>query len=193
MKDWLKNKATELADNVKSVEIGNKKIGDYTKPVENFIGNEVEKHNESKKEHKITLQQKKALSKQTQPFVIRKDLNNLYYLSNRYDENSQRYNFERISWNGSTFSQTTKTNGEAKTQGRMGSALIGGALAGPVGATIGSARKRKSKINTTSKTTTTEEGSEVVIYLRNISDDSIKEVKAIATTSVFNNIQQFFS
>lgn len=193
MKDWLKNKATELADNVKSVEIGDKKIGDYTKPLEDMVDDTMYKHNESKKEQTVNIYIKKMFSKTPDKIVLRKDLNGMYYLSSKYDENATRYSFERISWGGSSFSQTTVTSGDAKTQGRMGSAIVGGALAGPIGAVAGASRGKKSKINTTSKTTTEESGSEAIIYLRSVEDDSLKEIKTTINNAGFNNLQQFFS
>jgi hypothetical protein len=193
MKDWLKSKATELADNVKSVEIGDKKIGDYTKPLEDMIDDTVYKHSESKKEQTIDIYTKKMFSKTPERTVLRKDINNLFYISNRYDENATRYTFERISWGGSSYTQTTITSGEAKTQGRMGSAIIGAGLAGAPGAMIGASRSKKTKINTTSKTTTQENGSQAIIYLRNSEDGSIKEIKTAINTAGFNNLQQFFS
>lgn len=192
MKDWFKNKVSEVTESVKSVEIGDKTIGDYTKPMEDFIDDNLDKRNEDKKEQKITVYVKKAFSKNKQPLVIRKDIKDLYYLSNKYDPDAIRYNFERISWGGSTFTQTTHTEGEIKTKGRMGSAMIGAGLAGTPGAMIGASRGRKSKVNTKSTTTSQEHGSEAIIFLRNIETDKIEEIKTQVNSAGFSNLQQFF-
>lgn len=194
--DKMKEKAQDVVstqtDNLKSKDIGGKNIGDLVKPIESATNKVISNRNEGKKEQKLTVQVKKPFQKQLQPLTIRKDVLGKYYVSNKYDQDAPRFSFERISWNGSTFTQETITKGDVKTQSRAGSALVGGMIAGPAGAIIGGSRKKKSKVDTKSTTTTKEDGSEAIIYLRNSEDHSIKEIKAIFTTSDMNNAGSFF-
>lgn len=195
--DKLKDKATKTVadqmDNLKSKDIGGKNIGDLIKPLEDTTNNIMTNHKEGKKEQVLTLPVKKPFSSQLGSISIRRDINNYFYLSNKYDPQSPRYKFERFDWGGSSFTEETITKGDIKTKGRMGQTLVGAAVAGPVGALVGASGKRKSKVDTTSKTTTTENGSEGTIYLRNVSDSSIKEVKVFLVSSEAENLERFIA
>lgn len=195
--DKMKEKAQDVVstqtENLKSKDIGGKNIRDLVKPIESAATKAISDRKESNKEQTFTVQIKKPLSKQLQPLMIRKDISGKYYISNKFDVESPRYTFERISWNGSTFTQETLTQGDIKSQGRAGSALVGALVAGPVGATIGGSRKKKSKIDTKSVTTTKEFGSEAVIYLISVDDSIIKEIKTIFTASKMGSAESFFT
>ncbi len=191
--DKLKEKASSQMDNLKSKDIGGKNIGDLIKPLEDTTNNIMTNHKEGKKEQVLSLPIKKAFSSQLGSITIRRDINNYFYLSNKYDPQSPRYRFERFDWGGSSFTEETITKGDIKTKGRMGKTLVGAAVAGPVGALVGASGKRKSKVDTTSKTTTTENGSEGTIYLRNVSDSSIKEVKVFLVSSEAENLERFIA
>lgn len=195
--DKMKDKAQEVVstqtDNLKSKDIGGKNIGDLVKPIESAANKAIANRNEAKKEQTFTVQIKKPLSKQLQPLMIRKDISGKYYISNKFDVESPRYTFERISWNGSTFTQETLTQGDIKTQGRAGSALVGGVIAGPVGAIIGGSRKKNSKVDTKSVTTSKESGSEAVIYLKSVDDSIIKEIRTIFTAAKMGSAESFFT
>lgn len=187
----MKEKASEQYDKVKNSEIGGKNIGDLVNPLEKVVNKTIDNHNESKKEQKVTVVTKSF--GQQKNVVIRKDVESNYYLSSGYNPNSPRFTFERLDWGGSTFTQETITKGNIKTQGRVGSAIVGGAIAGSVGAIVGGSRKKKSKVDTKSTTTTTETGSKATIYLRKQEDDSIKEIKTTLTTAQANNLERFFA
>lgn len=195
--DKLKDKASKTVadqmDNLKSKDIGGKNIGDLIKPLEDTTNNIMTNHKEGKKEQVLTLPVKKPFSSQLGSITIRRDINNYFYLSNKYDPQAPRYKFERFDWGGSSFTEETITKGDIKTKGRMGQTLVGAAVAGPVGALVGASGKRKSKVDTTSKTTTTENGSEGTIYLRNVSDSSIKEVKVFLVSSEAENLERFIA
>lgn len=191
--DKMKDMAGEQFENLKSKDVGGKNIGDLVKPIENKTNELLDNYAEGKKELKLVVQVKKALSKATQPLTIRRDLNDYFYISNKYDPDAPRYTFDHFTWGGSTFTQTTTTKGEINTQGRSGSALVGGAIAGPIGAVFGGARKKKSKVDTTSMTTSNETGSKATIYLRNVSDQTIKEINTNLTSAEARNIENFFS
>lgn len=180
----------EWFDKLKEKEIGGKNIGELIKPLEDKTNEMLTNHAESKKEQVLTLPVKKALSKQLGSVMIRKDIEGYYYLSNKYDPQAPRYTFERFTWGGSTISQETTTKGDIKTKGRMGQTLVGAAVAGPVGGLIGASGKRKSKVETTSKTTTTEVGSEGVLYFRGL-DGTVKEVKVFLKAAEAENLERF--
>ena len=97
-------------------------------------------------------------------------------------------------WNGgSTIVQKTKTTGNINTKGRTGKTIAGAALLGPTGAIISSSGKRKSKVNTKTITMTKDIGSEGKIFLRNLEDNSIKEVKIFLYSSQVSNLERFIA
>lgn len=97
-------------------------------------------------------------------------------------------------WNGgSTIVQKTTTTGNIDTKGRTGQTITGAALLGPTGAIISSSGKRKSKVKTKSITTTKEIGSKGKIFLRNLEDNSIKEVKIFLYSSQVSNLEHFIA
>ncbi|PEH49343.1 SHOCT domain-containing protein [Enterococcus faecium] len=195
--DKIKEKAQDTiktqTDTLKSKNVAGRNVGDLLKPLEDTINETVSNHKESKKELTFTVHVKKTLSKQSQPLTFRKDINGYYYISNKFDTNTPRYVFERISWNGSVFTEKTFTKGNIDTKGRVGSTLLGGAIAGPIGALAGANRKKKSKIETQSTTVTKENGSKAIIYLRSLDDNSIKEIQTHFTTALMANAESFFS
>lgn len=195
--DKVKDKATkamsEQIDNLKTKDIGGKNIGDMIKPVEDIANTALSNHQEGKKEQKIILPVKKPFMKQLDSLTLRRDVNNYFYVSKKYDQNAVKYQFDRFEWGGSTVTQETITTGNIKTKGRTGQAIAGAALLGPAGAVIGSAGKRKSKVDTKSTTTTTETGSEGKIFLRDPADNSTKEVKVFLNSIQANNLERFLS
>ena len=195
--DKLKDKTTkamsEQIDNIKSKDIGGKNIGDMIKPIENAANTALANHKEDKKEQKIVLPVKKPFMKQLDSITLRRDINNYFYVSKKFDPNAIKYKFERFEWGGSTMTQETITTGDIKTKGRMGQAIAGAALLGSAGAIIGSSGKRKSKVNTRSTTVATEIGSEGKIFLRNLDDNSIKEIKIFLNSAQANNLERFIT
>lgn len=193
MKDKATKAVMDQVDNLKSKDVGGKNIGAMIKPLETAATNAINNHNEDKKEQKLTLPVKKAFSKQLDFITLRRDTNDYFYISNKYDTGAPKFRFERFEWNGSSFTQETITKGEIKTKGRMGQSLVGAALLGPAGAVIGGSGKRKSKVDTKSTTTTHESGSEGKLYLRSILDESIKEVKVFLNAAQAANVERFIA
>ncbi|EGO7725479.1 SHOCT domain-containing protein [Enterococcus faecalis] len=193
----LFNKMKEVANNqyktLKNKEISGNNIGEIIKPIENVANTALSNYEENKKEQKLVLSVKKSFSKKLDSIVLRRDINNYFYISKNYNPDAIKYLFERFEWNGSTTTQKTITKGDIKTKGRTGKTVVGAALLGPVGAIIGSSGKRKSKIDTESTTTTTEIGSEGKIFLRNPEDNSIKEIKVFLNSAQANNLERFIA
>ncbi len=195
--DKVKDKATkamsEQIDNLKSKDIAGKNIGNMMKPIENAANTALSNHQENKKEQKIVLPVKKPFMKQLDSITLRRDINDYFYVSKKYDPNATKYQFERFEWNGSTITQETTTTGNIKTKGRTGQTITGAALLGPAGAIIGSAGKRKSKVDTKSTTTIKEIGSEGKIFLRNLENGSIEEIKVFLESAQASNLERFIA
>lgn len=162
------------------------------KPIENVANTALSNYQENKKEQKIILPVKKSFTIQLDSITLRRDGNDYFYVSKKYDPNPIKYKFERLEW-GSTIVQKTKTTGNINTKGRTGKTIAGAALLGPTGAIISSSGKRKSKVNTKSITTTKDIGSEGKLFLRNLEDNSIKEVKIFLYSSQVSNIERFIA
>lgn len=160
-----------------------KKVADKTKELANDANETRIKSNQETK-----LKFKNKVMGQTRTTTVRKDTEGLYYLSSIYSEDADRYTFENLEFGGSTIIQ--KTTGSTSTQGRAGSALVGGMLAGPVGSIVGGARKRKGKIDTT--TTNEEKEGKGVLHLRNAETNEVKSIKFLATASDLSNMERFF-
>lgn len=193
VKDKASKAVSEQFDNLKTKDIGGKNIGDMIKPLEDATNNAILNHQEDKNEQKIFLPVKKSFTKQLDSITLRRDTNNHFYVSKKYDPNATKYKFERFEWGGSTMTQETITTGNIKTKGRTGQTITGAALLGPAGAIIGSAGKRKSKVDTKSSTTTKEMGSEGKIFLRNLEDNSIKEVNVFLESAQASNLERFIA
>ncbi|MCO5478525.1 hypothetical protein NG891_17490 [Enterococcus gallinarum] len=195
--DKVKDKATkamsEQIDNLKSKDISGKNIGNMMKPIENAANTVLSNHQENKKEQKIILPVKKPFKKQLDSITLRRDINDYFYVSKKYDPNAIKHQFERFEWGGSTITQETITTGTIKTKGRTGQTIAGAALLGRTGAIIGSAGKRKSRVDTKSTTTAKEMGSEGKIFLRNLEDNSIKEVKVFLESAQASNLERFIA
>lgn len=195
--DKVKDKATkamsEQIDNLKSKDIAGKNIGNMMKPIENAASTALSNHQENKKEQKIVLPVKKPFMKQLDSITLRRDINDYFYVSKKYDPNATKYQFERFEWNGSAITQETTTTGNIKTKGRTGQTIAGAALLGSAGAIIGSAGKRKSKVDTKSTTTIKEVGSEGKIFLRNLENGSIEEIKVFLEPAQASNLERFIA
>lgn len=171
MVDWnkLKGQAMNIADKTKE------KVGE---------ANELRKKSNQETKLKVTTRGFGSGNSTT----VRKDVNGSFYLSAIYSEKEPRYDFENLEFAGSTVTQ--KTVGEVKKQGRVGSTVVGGLLAGGVGAVAGASRKRKDKVNTV--TTQEEKPGKGTIYLRNQETGEIKTLKFLATQAEAENYLRFF-
>lgn len=110
----------------------------------------------------------KALKKSESQYNIgglkfRKDKNGLYYFGNSFREGAGHLKLVDFIWDGPQYNLISKTTGKNKTHGRAGSALIGAAVDGPVGAVVGASLGKKTKVNTT--TTTTQQELDTVAFL----------------------------
>lgn len=162
-------------------------FGEKTKELS---ANAREYRRKDKKELKLKLSYKTFGQIKTN--IIRKDTNGNYYISRTYNEDLPRYALEHIEFEGSTITQETLTKGSTKEKGRSGSALLGGALLGPVGALAGASRGRKGKTNAKSITKKNEKPGKGKIYLRETETNNLKEIKFEATESEISNIERFF-
>lgn len=197
--DKMKNKASEVVSeqskNLKSVEIGGKKIGEVVKPLENMASNMKSNYDAGKKERVIKLQVSKLIGPPSS-VVIRRDTNDLFYFSKGFNEIEPRFLFQSYEWAGPDIDKKaiTKTKGKTKTKGRMGQALVGGALLGTKGAIIGAAGARKSDVDLTSVTENieNEKDTKAKLIFKSVDDNEIKEI-AIANNSKTNaEIMSFF-
>lgn len=193
--DKVKNKAakivTDQVDNLKNKDIGGINIGDMVKPLEDKTSKYIEQREVDKTEPSISLHLlpgEKLLSSIPNT-KLRRDKNGYYYFSNHYDTDAEKFDLETydVRYPKYTSKTETKTTGTIKTKGRMGSALVGGALAGPVGATIGASRGKKSTVDLTTKDVTITKGPMFVkdpiltVKLRSIETGSVKAFHAVAT------------
>ncbi|MGX7077327.1 hypothetical protein [Globicatella sanguinis] len=153
----------------------------------NVVGNATEYVNKNNQESSLKLTYKNLLN-QIESNTVRKDVNGNYYISALYSESSPRYAFERFEFDGGSTIQNTKTTGSQSSN--AGKVLGGSMIAGPLGALMGAAGKKK--INTTSTTTTKEVSGSGKLFLRSLDTNQIKQIKFNATPSEFSNIERFF-
>lgn len=169
-----------------------KKISDLAKTAVDKTAEGISKANDIRKkvalETKITLPASNQLSSST---TIRKTVDGQYYIG-MYSEEPVLYEFENFSFSGSTIIERTTTTGKTKQKGRVGSVLLGGAVAGPVGAFAGGARAKKGTINSTSVTTQEEKPGSASVLLRNIATGEIKTISTKLTQAQANNVERFF-
>lgn len=139
-------------------------------------------------ETKIVLPESNKFSS---PTTIRKTVDGQYYIG-LYSEEPVLYEFENFSFSGSTVIERTTTTGKTKQKGRVGSALLGGVIAGPIGAIAGGARAKNGTINSTSVTTQEEKPGSASVLLRNIATGEIKTISTKLTQAQANNVERFF-
>lgn len=130
-------------------------------------------------------------NKFSSPTTIRKTVDGQYYIG-LYSEEPVLYEFENFSFSGSTIIERTTTTGKTKQKGRVGSALLGGVIAGPIGAIAGGARAKNGTINSTSVTTQEEKPGSASVLLRNITTGEIKTISTKLTQAQANNVERFF-
>lgn len=100
--DKEKDKATKVVseqfDNLKTKDIAGKNIGNMMKPIENVANTALSNYQENKKEQKIILPVKKSFTIQLDSITLRRDGNDYFYVSKKYDPNPIKYKFERLEW-----------------------------------------------------------------------------------------------
>lgn len=134
---------------------------------------------------------KKPFTKQLESITLKRDVNDYFYVSKKYDPNTIKYKFERFEWSGSTIAQETTNTGNINKKGQTGQTIADTAILGSTGGIISSSGKRKSKVKTKSITKIKEIGSEGTIFLQNLEDNSIKEVKVFLYSSQASNLERF--
>lgn len=169
-----------------------KKLKDIAKTAVDKTAEGISKANDIRKkaalETKITLPASNQFSSST---TVRKTIDGQYYIG-MYSEEPVLYEFENFSFSGSTIIERTTTTGKTKQKGRVGSVLLGGAIAGPIGAIAGGARTKKGTINSTSVTTQEEKPGSASVLLRNIVTGEIKTISTKLTQAQANNVERFF-
>lgn len=169
-----------------------KKIKELAKAAVDKTAEGLDKANEMKK--KASLETKLTLPASNQfssPTTVRKTVDGQYYIG-MYSEEPVLYEFENFSFSGSIIIEHTTTTGKTKQKGRVGSVLLGGAIAGPIGAIAGGAREKKGTINSTSVTTQEEKPGSASVLLRNIVTGEIKTISTKLTQAQANNVERFF-
>lgn len=169
-----------------------KKLKELAKTAVDKTAEGLDKANELRKkaslETKITLP---ASNQFTSSTTIRKTVDGQYYIG-LYSEEPVLYEFENFSFSGSTVIKRTTTTGKNKQKGRVGSTLLGGVIAGPIGAIAGGARAKNGTINSTSVTTQEEKPGSASVLLRNITTGEIKTISTKLTQAQANNVERFF-
>jgi hypothetical protein len=169
-----------------------KKLKELAKTAVDKTAEGLDKVNEMRKkaslETKITLP---AANQFSSPTTVRKTVDGQYYIG-MYSEEPVLYEFENFSFSGSTIIERTTTTGKTKQKGRVGSVLLGGAIAGPIGAIAGGARAKNGTINSTSVTTQEEKPGSASVVLRNIATGEIKTISTKLTQAQANNVERFF-
>ena len=169
-----------------------KKLKELAKTAVDKTAEGLDKANEMRKkaslETKITLP---AANQFSSPTTVRKTVDGQYYIG-MYSEEPVLYEFENFSFSGSTIIERTTTTGKTKQKGRVGSVLLGGAIAGPIGAIAGGARAKNGTINSTSVTTQEEKPGSASVLLRNIVTGEIKTISTKLTQAQANNVERFF-
>lgn len=169
-----------------------KKLKELAKTAVDKTAEGLDKVNEMRKkaslETKITLP---AANQFSSPTTVRKTVDGQYYIG-MYSEEPVLYEFENFSFSGSTIIERTTTTGKTKQKGRVGSVLLGGAIAGPIGAIAGGARAKNGTINSTSVTTQEEKPGSASVLLRNIVTGEIKTISTKLTQAQANNVERFF-
>lgn len=169
-----------------------KKLKDIAKTAVDKTAEGISKANDVRKraalETKIILPASNQFSSST---TVRKTVDDQYYIG-IYSEEPVLYEFENFSFSGSTVIERTTTTGKTKQKGRVGSALLGGVIAGPIGAIAGGARAKNGTINSTSVTTQEEKPGSASVLLRNIATGEIKTISTKLTQTQANNVERFF-
>lgn len=169
-----------------------KKLKELAKTAVDKTAEGLDKANEMRKkaslETKLTLP---AANQFSSPTTVRKTVDGQYYIG-MYSEEPVLYEFENFSFSGSTIVERTTTTGKTKQKGRVGSVLLGGAVAGPIGAFAGGARAKKGTINSTSVTTQEEKPGSASVLLRSIVTGEIKTISTKLTQAQANNVERFF-
>lgn len=169
-----------------------KKLKELAKTAVDKTAEGINKANDIRKkaalETKIVLPESNKFSS---PTTIRKTVDGQYYIG-LYSEEPVLYEFENFSFSGSTIIERTTTTGKTKQKGRVGSVLLGDAIAGPIGAIAGGARAKNGTINSTSVTTQEEKPGSASVLLRNIVTGEIKTISTKLTQAQANNVERFF-
>ena len=169
-----------------------KKLKELAKTAVDKTAEGLDKVNEMRK--KASLETKLTLPASNQfssPTTVRKTVDGQYYIG-MYSEEPVLYEFENFSFSGSTIIERTTTTGKTKQKGRVGSVLLGGAIAGPIGAIAGGARAKNGTINSTSVTTQEEKPGSASVLLRNIVTGEIKTISTKLSQVQANNVERFF-
>lgn len=151
---------------------------------------------EIKKERMLSLSIPKTFMSTSKIIYIRRDKNDLFYFNDKFSDKSTRFIFQSYEWAGPNVEtkSISKTTGNTKTKGRMGRALLGGVVLGPVGAIVGASGKRKSDTNSTTITKHFEnekDGTAKFIF-KAVDTDKIEEISVVMNSKKNAEIESFF-
>lgn len=149
----------------------------------------------NKSEKRIKVKLSSWFKKDGKTIHIRRDANDLFYFSWGVNTEAPRFKFIGYVWSGPDIQTrlVTHTTGKTKTKGRAGSAIVGGMIAGKVGAIAGASRSKKGIINETSisEEQQDENKTPATLYFQNIETKEMKEINILNDSKKDTEIRNF--
>lgn len=167
------------------------------KKATDFMEEQDKKMEINKSEKRIQVNQVSDWFKDGLGIYIRRDINDLFYFSRGVDTEAARFKFVNYIWSGPDIQTrlVTQTTGETKTKGRAGSAIVGGLIAGPIGAIAGASRSKKGQTNETSisEERQYENKTLATLHFQNIETKEMKEINILNDSKKDTEIRNFLT
>lgn len=148
-----------------------------------------------KSEKRIKVTEVSSWFKDGKTTHIRRDVNDLFYFSWGVNTEAPRFKFISYVWSGPDIQTqlVTQTTGKTQTKGRMGSAIVGGLVAGPIGAIAGASRGKKGRTNETSisEERQYENKTLATLHFQNIETKEMKEINILNDSKTDTEIRNF--